>query len=190
MGRSLQSNTRRRRGARSLEVGALLLGGGIWAAPAAAQQILLVPQSTAAAPAPNAAPEAVELPSLRGPRLELIGGGALVIAGPLTGFLIAFLRGPPLFPCGLDLFGDDVATEEDAACERRADAQRRQAAREGAITGAVLGTLGTALLIHGGIRLKRARAARDAAPRRPVLPEGWSVQATSQRTHLSLSWRF
>jgi hypothetical protein len=125
----------------------------------------------------------------------MITGLVLMTASfPIGGF-VAFAMGPPLFGECDDsgLFGDgsshysDADLEEQAACERSEARQNKEAARFGALTGLAFGAVGTALMIHGVIRVRRVKAERRRALLRPA---AWSVQPTPQRATATLQWRF
>lgn len=128
-----------------------------------------------------------ELPSLRLPRFELITGLALMHLSLPVGALVTLAAGPPLFACGLDLFGDDTYDPEQAECEERAARQSDRAARLGLAAGLATGMVGTVLMLDGAIRLKRAKAVRRRALLRP---SAFSLEPGVQRAVASAVWTF
>ena len=115
--------------------------------------------------------------TLAGPVAEAISGSVVVTLAPMLGAVVTLTTGPGLLGC----WGDT-----DPQCEREYQEKSRQAAVNGAAVGISIGLVGIVLLAHGAYRIRRVGKARRDARR----PSAWNLEASPQRTSMTLRWSF
>jgi hypothetical protein len=127
-------------------------------------------------------------PDIAGPSVEVLGGSLVTLASVPVAIAVFVFKGPSL-GLGCSFNFKRTGSPSDACEEReRHDAALREDARRAAIlSGLAVGLLGSALVIHGAIRIRRTKTAFRLAK---LSPAAWTVQPLPTRAMASVEWKF
>jgi len=127
-------------------------------------------------------------PDLAGPGFEVLGGSVIMLASVPVAILVLFFKGPSGFlPCHFEFKSTDAPSDPCEERERRDEALSEQARRAAILSGLAVGLVGSALVIHGAIRIRRAKTAFRLGKLTPV---AWSVQPLPTRAMATATWNF